>query len=316
MKQTICLFFVLFLLTACQTNTSKDSNDITANTRQWLKPNLWIEGVKELYNFPHWFDDSLLAANQITKVQIKQFYGSDSLESLDQYPIESRTFFFDKQGQIERYVFESFRDNHLLNRKTYVYLPLKEKENYLYRSLESLVEYDFMTQSETSWKSDELNKVQYLSNLHNENVASYFSELKHQFLFQIKSEEILTPMRIDTLLNPNPQDLLIIPNLDRPTKIYNVENKIVESNVYEFNYNDQGILMSYNFLKKSNLKKRLIRYSEKGWMNGFEDFMYSNKDLISKQKFVFELDKNGAPIKIVEYLTGNKIGKVYQIRYE
>lgn len=315
--RTIFLFlFGFFLLFSCQ---NKQDKNLTINTfqRQWIKPNLWISGLNEFYNFPNWFDDSLISTHKIQKISLKEFYvryaDNETFNLKDSVPDKWITYHFDSLGKVMSLKIEEFNNRLLFREKVINFQPETFDFTNSYSAFQSKTNLsNFLVPA--GFKI--ANEKQYLPSSKSENYTSYYDSVGGQYLYLITNKDLTSPISIDTMLSPSPKDILIIPNLIAPKKIYNVDNKILESNVLEFDYDDYGNLTKYRFRQKSSKSVSILRYNSKGFLIGFDKFIYSDNYLISKHQETIKINTFGQPLLIYEKTPQPKWKKVVVFAYE
>jgi hypothetical protein len=147
------------------------------------------------------------------------------------------------------------------------------------------------------------------------NYLNYFDSSSKQHLYLITNIALTSPISIDTMIRPTPIDLLVIPNLYRPQKVYKVANKIIESNCYEFQYDLYQNLAKYSYRQKSSQINVALNYAENGYLNGLEEAFYSEKLLIKKDKQTIRQDQLGRPTVWYQNTTKSKLKKVVVFQY-
>lgn len=311
MKSILYLFFIcIFICSSCK-NKRVDAHRFTSNQRQWIKPNLWIKGLNELYNFPYWFDDSLIASNRIHTIQQKEYsanfarFSAHSLANVS--PDKITTYTFDESGNITSLKIQLFNDGVHFTTKTFHYTsPLNNQ------SLFS----NYTAQFESSLPIEHQTIRKVLLKDQTPNYISYFDTVNSQYIYFVTNTKLTSPISIDTMLRPNPTDILVIPNLTYPQKIYSVSNKILESNVHEFQYDTFKNLVRYSYRQSSSKKEITLNYSSKGYLNGFTGKIFSGDFLIKEFQQIIQTSKDGRPLKIYENTQKKSLKKVTVFLYD
>jgi len=316
MRTVFFIFSGFILLFSCRNEQDKNVN-INSFQRQWIKPNLWISELNEFYNFPNWFDDSLILAHNIQKISLKEFYvyyaDIDKLNLKDSVPDKWITYHFDSLGKVMSVKIEEFNNRLLFREKVINFQPETFDFTNSYSAFQSKTNLSNFL-APTGFKI--VNEKQYLPSSKSENYTTYYDSVGGQYLYLVTNKDLTSPISIDTMLSPSPKDILIIPNLITPKKIYNVDNKILESNVLEFDYDNYGNLKKYHFRQKSSKTVSILRYNSKGFLIGFDKFIYSDNYLISKHQETIKINTFGQPLLIYEKTPQPKSKKVVVFVYE
>lgn len=320
MNYRIYLFFLSFFSLVSCTQPKVKEGAPSHFQRQWIKPNLWISELNDLYNFPYWFDDSLLAKNHIHKICQKTYFENYStiqnvnLDLLS--PDEIKTYYFDDQGKIIRMEWEGLHDNFVYKKKIFRYAADQFDAEIHYLPIitqKDSVSGNNLADSVVISKHSE---EQYLQDKKKRNYTSLYNPTKSQRLFFVHNTALTSPITIDTMLSPAPNDVLIFPDFYKPRKIYSVQNKILESNVLEFRYDPPGNLLSYSYRQNSSKKERRVLYSSNGYISGFIEKVFSDNYLIRSGRTIIQQDAIGRPVKIYKNTEVPQMKKVTVFEYQ
>ncbi len=316
MKYGFYLFLVPFFLLSCKQEQPKETK-LTQFHRQWIKPTLWISELQEYYNFPNWFDDSLIAANGIHEIQQKEYfvkYGDiKEVDLKDLSPDEVITYYFDDSGKVISVKKEEFNNLVLYKKKMIQYESKSFDSTFYFSSYQSKSEMptDLIPEG---YKAP--NDNQYVKDNQNSNYTSFYNSESDKYLFFITNKSHISPIAIDTMLSPSPKDIIVISNFLFPEKIYSVENKVLESNVLEFKYDRFKNLIHYSYRQKSSRVESAVVYNQKGFLIGFKNDVFNGNDLVKTQMMSLSINKIGQPLMMYENTHKPFLKRVVRLEYE
>lgn len=256
---------------------------------------------ENMISFPILFNDSLVKSNKITKIQrVTYFTSPDSTVNVNGSYLDKRIIYnFNKLGQTENIKIENYYDNRIIGKIQVDYSHYLPNIGYADLKLsESLLLEDFQ------YYTHELIK-------NTEQLISFKNEEKDQHLYIIPSKKFWKSLAVDTLCNPTKDDVIILGSLEKPVKIYSVQNLVKENNVRNFYYK-RGVLSKV--IKEDTPFKihRTFKYNKKGLCTGFTDATYSFDKLVSKIRYSIKLE-NGLPKEIVkELINGSQKRIIFQ----
>lgn len=286
------LFILILLLTACSTD---QSNKNSRNKNATLSPSIFNltfiygEGEK-MISFPIWFNDSIVASNNITSIERVTYYESSNknknLTSEDLVPEKKIKYQFNTQGKIDYVQIGNYYDNRLISTIKIQYSKLDSTTGFASVKLnESLHTEEF------PYHTFRLKET-------NPNVVVYEHIESKNCLFIVPHKEHWKPMIIDTLCSPKKEDVIIWGSLTHPTKIYSVHNLVEESNVRTFTYK-KDLIQTIDWTDHPFSIHRTYQFNKQGDCTGFVDSTFSLKNYISATSYQFEL-KDRLPISVTK----------------
>lgn len=307
MKQRFyLLFIVFFILLSCNSPLTKESS-MQRYHPQWIKPNLWISELRELSNFPYWFDDSLVAANNIRTIQQTNYFATYSKWSQKQWKDtvldEKITYTFNPRGEIQIVKIEHYNDNVCYSTQEIKYMASSEKRG------------RFQPIFQTNMSKGATMLPCFLLETKNQNYIGFVDTITQKHIYLVRNEKLTNTISIDTMLHPSPLDVIVVPSFTLPKKIYSIENKVIESNVLEFQYDSFKNLIHYSHRQKSSRKEITLLYNSFGYLNGFVGEIFSDDYLIKTYQQQISLDKLGRPKVIFENTKNPKLKKITTFKY-
>lgn len=300
MKKQLLIYITVFLLISCTQKESKEVTQLNQFHPQWMHPNLWIEELEKYTNFPYWFEDSLLAIHQIREIVIKEYFvtiENDTVVGLKNYaPSVIATYRFDEQGQLLQLNKQELNEGVLYLEKEFDFNPSDRTTDCFTTFIlkEAIPE----AINKSGFSSKNVGAFERMTAT--KDYLDFYNSETNQHLFYVLDTAMNRAIVIDTMLSPNPKDLIVVPNFKRPIKIYNVENLILESNVLEFEYDSFGNLIQYSYRQKSNKVISKMRYNAQGFINGRQDEIYNDGTLLRTRNYVYQLNKKGQPLLFYE----------------
>lgn len=316
MKYGFYLFLVPFFLLSCKQEQPKETK-LTQFHQQWIKPPLWIPELHEFYNFPYWFDDSLIAANGIHEIQQKEYFvkyaNIQEVVLKEQAPSGILTYYFNDAGKVISVKKEEFNNLILYKKK------IREYDEQLMDS----VFYFSTYQSRSDMPADLIPEgysapidQQFALEHQTSNYTSFYNVTSDKHLFFITNKQLTSPIAVDTMLSPNPKDIIVIPNFRFPDKIYSVENKVLESNVLEFTYDAFQNLIRYSYRQKSSRVASSVLYNDAGFITGFKNAVFNGNDLVKTQFMTIDISKIGQPLMLYENTHKPMLKKIVVLEYK
>lgn len=298
------------LLTSCLKNVKKSIN--VSIKAQLIQPQYWIPELFKQYQFPLYFEDSLIKKYKIHRIEVNTYFEKyahlDTNKKKLNQPQQRRIFHFNKQYQLAGIEIENYEDERLIGREVITY---HEKE-YNKQSYSPNINYNKTSFKKDSLRTTKLNrKTNQLQDSKHEVYS--FSDNKNK-IFVIKNKENLNPIIVDTLLMPSPEDLIVYPSINKPRKIYSVTNKILENPIFEFHY-FHGICTYVSAKRGAEIKKRMFSFNRDGYTNGYTDSVFLDNQFIREYIQHFSLDRFQRPILIYRNTDEKMLKEVIELKY-
>lgn len=248
---------------------------------------------EKLLAFPFWFNDSLIRQHDIVQIERKVFDNQDDSTFL--MPRRIYTYSFDPKGMLTTLHVKTFYDIIVVGEIEFSFAQPKDGSD-TYRLVTARMiagnkeeqdeEYGSFTQSEWLRKTDKLTE---------------FVNTNGDRRFYLADEKTWNPWVIDTLVEPNPSDIVIWGTTRRPVKEYHVSNIVKEDRVVNYSYHRKSNrLKSIHFDQFPFQQHRSFEYSKKGVCLGFVDSTFSQQNFLTRTTAKFTFDER-LPIKVTYY---------------
>jgi hypothetical protein len=293
-------YLIVFLglwLVACQSEGKRKSLIKRKRPPAMINYQVMYSDLGKEISFPLWFNDTLVARQRICRI-VRSIYprieGVTQVDTTSMVPREQWEYYFREDGSISRVSHRSFFDDQVISRFDFAYPKVKNTD--LYRAVlkDSMVRFgagDFMPSYDDN--EEDLYHVYTLIEKADKYTVYRNSETGN-YLFLLRDKKLKNPLEIDRLLSPTPKDKIIVGDLPSPTKIYRVENKVIERDVQKFSYHRGAILriekQDYPFRSE-----RSFLYNLPGFCTGYIDSVFSDEKYLTRIKTRFLLNKMNVP---------------------
>ena len=301
MRKPYSLIFTLLLfsfLYSCQNQKEKQSHETRHPSREGVLnfSLLFGEHEKEV-SFPIWFNDSVLAARKIQQIERNLFPRiSEETESSVQLPLKEKIIYgFDKKGKVKTLIHDFYVDLHSATRYKFVYSGHKSEKGFA----------KVKVQKKNSY-SDNYTPIAYAKNRFStykikketDQYTVYQSQDDIKRIIVIEDTNLWNVLTVDRLFKPKLNDQIVLGQMQYPLKIYSVENKIKESNVFNYTYQDES-LRSIEHLHYPFLQKRNFTYDQEGHCLQFTDSNFVDNTLLYITRHTILRDSTGLPLTIL-----------------
>lgn len=298
------IYFLIGICSLLQSCKSGKNND-GPNTKKkdvpfLLHMNAVFTDAERNVSFPTWFNDSLIAANNISKIT-RSFYLIEEEESEEKWeltsemPREKREYWFSPSGQIKQMDVSYFYDNQIIGMVTFKYNDYKDEYGF--------VSVTRVGENDSQWETEEDNLSSYF-NIHQKGNAtskylSYQNDQTGDYLFFMLDKKYWGPLSVDSILRPTPKDIVVLGNPSYPNKIYRVQNKVNEMDVQQFVYGPSGKKIETITRHEYPFEhKRTILYSKKGICDAYIDSTFSDKKYLTRVLSEIEINDKNLPLKV------------------
>lgn len=238
---------LLTFIGACEGIQRKKTPDIQVKPAL-IHPFFFQDEVAQSLNFPFWFDDSIIREQKINTITWIT-YGSpldtdDENDRIEKLPKRTVVYTFNRAGKPVSIQQTDFSEGIIISSST---LTLKSLGNSGYYSVS---EGDNLFGVEN-------NAYVVVRSGNKKNVQQFDNEETDERLHYISDEKFHSPLSVDSIAKPEPNDWVILGTQNRPVKRYKVQNKVREKQVTTYTYwNDnfpkQTINDEFPFTKKRN----------------------------------------------------------------
>ncbi len=302
MKTIILSLLILpILFTSCseiRKKKKKEEKDGAYKSFIFNMTHSFSENEKNM-SFPIWFDEEIIRKKNIKSIRRKIFPSGNKNNPEELNPKEKKTYFFDTDGSLKRIHIQQF----------YEYITVADL-NFEYKVLRD--EYGFSPVRIVYDKNENNNeaidqfliydKIEY-----QQNYLVYQNAKSGDYRFYMLKKEYWGTLSVDSIFDPNPQDMITFGSPILPKKEYYVENKVNESNINLFHYSSKNMPMKVRTEKFPFQYKRSIIYNKEGNCSGFIDSTFSNDEFLTRlnSSFVFH---DSLPIELIhESKSKNKL---------
>jgi hypothetical protein len=228
----IKLFFLFLILALSIGCSSSDENVATLNIRKSqdfiFNMQLFLTDQDEAISFPVWFNDSIIRTNNIKKI-IRITYNSAQQNPISQEKTREYVYQFDIEGRPKTLEIKSYYENVLFDHVTFNYLNVKDSIGYCMTTIEEGYDFD---------KPNELNNRK--RNLYTRHASTngykiYENENGRNYQIFILDSSYWGTISVDTIFNPQSEDIITFGSPRFPKKRYQVRNTVEEFNVTTYN---------------------------------------------------------------------------------
>lgn len=312
----------LFVLFSCQSNGKPKTLVKRERPMSMINYQIMYSDLANEISFPMWFNDSLIARNKVSRV-VRSIYprieGVKQVDTTAMVPREQWEYYFREDGSIYRVSHRSFFDDQVISWFNFAYPKVKNTDFYRTVLKDSMVRFgstDFLP----SYDENQEDLYHVYSLIEKEDKFTAFRNAETgNYLFLVSDKKLKNPLEIDRLLGPTPMDKIIIGDFPRPSKIYRVENKVIERDVLNFTY-DRGVILRIDKQDYPFLTERSFLYNLQGHCTGYIDSVFSDEKYLTRIKTRFLLNKMNGPNTVIhEKQNPNDVGGfiyVENFRYE
>ena len=312
MTKTIGFFlFLISISTAC----SGDGNSLLSRSKKkypvsLINLNTLLSEDENDVSFPTWFNDSIIKSHGITKIIRKSFQRNsmenDEIAGLSStVPREIREYYFDEKGNLIQLNVHNYYDDREIGSVLFSYSGVKDRYGFSTVKRNVFVSKTTKPFAENDEPLDP--EVRELDFRMHEKRKDYNKCLVYQdmetgdYLFFIPQKKYWGTLSVDSILAPNPKDVVIWGTPKHPTKKYQVSNKVYEKNVRLFNYQKGNYKTIQNWVKKDYPfdQKRDFLYTKKGFCNGYVDSTFSEDVYVTRVITEIQYNKKHEPIRVI-----------------
>jgi len=285
------LLFVLFVITSC----SEQKTQAVFTERVACQPFLfnmqhYFSDHEYNMSFPLWFNDTVLKQQKIKRIILSEFPSSQGVDVSSNTPKQKKVYLFNDEGDLISVHFEQFYDNTKVGSSRFNYSTPKDENGY------SKVEEGGGSNSgeRTTEPYSIYEKVEYGGKS-----LRYRDAFFGSCLFYMLDKKNWGALSVDSVLNPMPEDQIVLGTPLTPYKSYQVDGLVKETNGTHFSYDSTGVFVqeirydAYPFRTK-----RSINYDNNGMCIGFVDSLFSSKGFMNSE-FTFFETQAGLPVKVV-----------------
>ncbi len=278
---------VLASIAACEGMRRPKKQEVSVRPTL-IHPFFFQDEVAQVLNFPFWFNDSILREEKINTITWIT-YGSpldtdDENDRIEKLPKRTVVYTFNRTGKPVSIQQTDFSEGIIISSSTLTLKPLGNSGYY------SVSEGDNLFGVEN-------NAYVVVRLAGKKNVKQFDNEETDERLHYIADEKFHTPLSVDSIAKPEPNDWIILGAQDRPLKRYKVQNKVREKQVTTYSY------WNGNFPKQTIndefpfTKKRSYTYKN-GVFSGYVDSTFIDNSFVTSSITTIRY-KQGLPVSVV-----------------
>jgi hypothetical protein len=250
-------------------------------------------------SFPVWFDDSIVKSNGISVITRRMVSFNNPEDTLDDELSEEHVYRFTKKGALKDWRIRSFYDNLCFETVTITYDFIKITSTG-HCPIKSVKTEHF----NGGLQNEELKR--YYTVERNDQVEIYGLNGSSRELMFMKDSLYWGAISIDTLLHPEPEDVIVLGTPIIPLKSFQVENTVKYFNVIEYEYTENSLIRSMVEENYPFITKRSVNYALSGDTEGFVDSIFIDDKYLSKKEYKFRLMESGLPLELNRWLEEGK----------
>lgn len=278
----------LCLLVACSTPPAQKTEN-TVVRPMLVHPLFFNEETAQCINFPFWFNDSMLVAQNIKTVNWT-YFGSvldddDQNDRIERLPKKKLVYSFSNTGFLSHLQQTDFFEGVIISNQSFSFRGTKWP--YYVQVLRN--ENRFGVENSTQLLAPVKRKP---------NALQFDNETKTERWHFITKTKFHGALSVDSITAPRPNDWVVLGTPHRPLKRYKVWNKVKEKQVTTFTYWNGNYPKSIVSDDYPFTRKRSFEYSN-GRLNGFIDSTFIDNHFVTDVATTIFYNKEGLPVKIV-----------------
>ena len=254
-------------------------------------PKSFIFNMTQMYNstednisFPLWFNDSIIRAKGIKCIK-RKLYNSSNNEEDSPGLKEIKIYSFSSEGYVTSINVARYYERYCIDSLLYSYKGTPD--SYGYSTLNVI---NFFGRE---MKASTEHAIRHKKEEYNAKFLIYSDEKTGGRLFFLTKKKNWGVLSVDSILNPNPNDLIVFGTPKKPVKSYQVENTVTESKVISYTYLEEGIHpKKINSSLDPFINIKYLEYNEQGICTGFIDSTFNNDVFITGKVSTFVFKDN------------------------
>lgn len=309
-KKLIILVLGLSLL-GCSSNQSDSVFDqLNAKKRHSIfnLTTLLTEEENDV-SFPIWFDEEEIRKHHISKIIRSSFPINDQEKNpfvsiKGAIPREKRAYFFDLNGRITQMNVHYFYDDREIGSILFTYAGERDGKGYANVQKKVITKTDKRITETHELFDPEVRELEFRTFIKRKAKHKYliYQDMETgKYLYYMLHPKNWGVLAVDSILNPNPKDLIVWGTPYFPSKKYQVTNKVNEFNVREFHYNSVQHKMIDFWIKKEFPfdYKRTFTFKKDGNCNGYIDSTFAGDEYVTRMISKFYFNANKLPHSII-----------------
>ncbi len=248
-------------------------------------------------SFPVWFEDSLIRTCGVKTVHRKIYNLNEEMDDLGALKAE-RIYEFDENGKIVRVQIKEYYEGQKVSDVTFSYSGVKDENGF-----------QNVKMTRANDVNEELTGYQMYDLAQSAtNFLAYSNRENGNYLFFLPNERHWGALSVDSILGPNPEDVIVYGTPTAPFKRFHVVNRVNEFDVRAIDYTKKSLKSDGNQgLNPTEIRfelepfdyKRNIEYNKNGNCIGFVDSTFSMEHYLMRRQSKFTMNKQHLPARVV-----------------
>lgn len=298
------------MLVSCQEKKNHEGDKASEITKNF------IFNLTQMYNttennisFPLWFNDSIIRVKGIKSIKRKLYNSSNNEEDRPGLK-EVKIYSFSPEGSVTSINVARYYERYCIDSLLYSYSGPPDSYGYSDMSVINFFGREMNAATEHS--------IRHKKEAYNAKFLVYSDEKNGGRLFFLKRKKNWGVLSVDSILNPNSNDLIVFGTPKNPIKSYNVENTVTESSIISYSYLEDGVHPKrINSSLDPFVNIKYVNYDEQGVCTGFIDSTFNNDVFITRKMstFIFE---DRLPVKTIHEsnVSGKEDGFLQMEKFE
>ncbi len=255
-------------------------------------------------SFPRWFNDSLIRRYNISQIERKHFHNIEDLESPENrrlVPREVKKYSFSSNGLLQNLIIKQYYDGKEISRFEFNYEENRDFFGYQELTFRHYFQKEIQDDNDEEYSnSEEIAYKIYSKAQLNPSYRSYQEIETGDYLFLVNNPKNYGALAIDSMLNPNPKDEIVLNSITSPLKRYQVTNINKESavRIFEYHPNESRQLQKITKVDYPFTQKRYFIYNKNGKCVQYVDSLYSENLFVTRTISNVYYNKKKLPYKI------------------
>lgn len=247
------------------------------------------------FNYPFWFNDSIVAKHRIKDLTISEYSGSiqdTTVETDDVYVKRTLIYTFNVYGELVKIQFTDFFEG-IIFQQTECQLSKKDASGFA------------VVEKEASPIQIPHAHQIFKRLTHAKQYDKLVSIQDGETIYFIKDKALFGPISVDSMIHPRPKDWIVLGASNRPNKRYKVKNTVKEKQVTTYNYLTSNYPSRIDHDDFPFFKKRYFNYPN-GVFTGYTDSLFIDNTFVTYIKTSITYNKYKLPVKITHQKAHNE----------
>lgn len=304
-SRKLFLLLSVFFLFACNGEKRRMFKNKTKPAKPFVfNMQHYFSDLENQVSFPVWFNDSVIKKHQV-KSLTRSIYPNKT-EDESSLPKVVKKYLFAEDGSLSQINVKRYYESVLVEDVTIDYEDKKDEAGFSKVSFSNAIMEDGQRDQYQVYEKEK----------YSDRFLVYSDEETGDYLFYMLNEEHWGALSVDTILQPTPEDWIVLGTPGHPIKKYKVFNTVTEKFVTDYGYRkSDDAIVSIKFEKYPFYYRRYITYSEQGDCNGYVDSTFSGEDYLTRTVSTFQMGENKLPVKLQHKKEGEGDYEVFEYEY-